>query len=219
MNRKRTAVFAAAVLVCAASVGAGIVTPPPGSVSPTDRTQINAQYITALPYVITEPGSYVLTSNLYATASQNGIEVDVSNVTIDLNGFTLFGVPEDGVGVGQRGIEDSPGIEGLTIVNGVIRDWSLEGVDAGSVEHGVYKDLRIINNGSAGASLGPNAFLEGCLAAYNAVDGIDLDNNSVVRNCTAYNNGNIGIRASNNCTLIGCVAEGNLFSALESSNS
>jgi len=44
------------------------------------------------PYKITQPGSYKLSGNLVVSAaSTDGIEINVSNVTLDLNGFTISG--------------------------------------------------------------------------------------------------------------------------------
>src|SRR5579859_1332837 len=42
------------------------------------------------PYVISQPGSYKLSGNLEAPAGSNGIVIAASNVTLDLNGFTIF---------------------------------------------------------------------------------------------------------------------------------
>ena len=41
------------------------------------------------PFKITQPGSYRLTGNLTVPAAANGINVDTSNVLIDLAGFTI----------------------------------------------------------------------------------------------------------------------------------
>jgi len=43
------------------------------------------------PITICKPGSYVLGSNLTVPANTDGIDIAVSDVTIDLNGFTLKG--------------------------------------------------------------------------------------------------------------------------------
>jgi len=47
--------------------------------------------ISSVPFTISAPGSYYVTTNLTPGADQNGIVVAADNVTIDLNGFTLFG--------------------------------------------------------------------------------------------------------------------------------
>ena len=77
-NRLR---FAGPVLVAAAVatvlwVSAGDLDPPPGVIQPTDRVQLNGQAIT-LPYTISAPGSYVLTSDLIGSSGQHGIIIEV----------------------------------------------------------------------------------------------------------------------------------------------
>jgi hypothetical protein len=47
--------------------------------------------ITSVPYTITAPGTYVFANNLtYSLATGDAITVNVSNVTIDLNGYYLY---------------------------------------------------------------------------------------------------------------------------------
>jgi len=43
------------------------------------------------PYIISQPGSYKLTSNLIVPNFVSGIQISASNVTLDLNGFTISG--------------------------------------------------------------------------------------------------------------------------------
>src|SRR4051795_11624319 len=47
------------------------------------------------------PGSYYLTGNVTGQSGKNGIFVAASNVTIDLNGFTLAGVAGSLNGIGR----------------------------------------------------------------------------------------------------------------------
>ncbi len=68
---------------------------PPGAPAPTMKTldQIDAKLekrtpISSLPFTISQSGSYYLTGNLSGTS---GINVNVGNVVIDLNGFDLRG--------------------------------------------------------------------------------------------------------------------------------
>jgi hypothetical protein len=64
---------------------------PPGAPAPTMITlqQIEPRTpISSVPFTITTPGSYYLTTNLYSP-SGNGITVSANDVTIDLNGFAL----------------------------------------------------------------------------------------------------------------------------------
>jgi hypothetical protein len=56
--------------------------------------------ITSLPYTITSPGFYYLTSNLSYSGSSNGITVNSNDVTLDLMGFSISG-PGSGAGGSQ----------------------------------------------------------------------------------------------------------------------
>src|SRR4051812_45809594 len=65
---------------------------PPGAPAPTMKSldQIEARTpISSVPFTISVPGSYYLTTNLTAALNQNGITVSADNVTLDLNGFHL----------------------------------------------------------------------------------------------------------------------------------
>src|SRR5689334_14686480 len=67
---------------------------PPGAPAPTMKTlsQVEPRTpISSLPYTITNPGSFYVTTNLNYSGAGNGITVSSGNVTIDLNGFTLQG--------------------------------------------------------------------------------------------------------------------------------
>src|SRR6266850_592227 len=56
-----------------------------GNVTPGDAP--------GFPISITQPGSYRLSGNLTVPAATNGIEISASNVTIDLNGFSILEPP------------------------------------------------------------------------------------------------------------------------------
>src|ERR1039458_5339386 len=65
---------------------------PPGAPAPTMLTlsQIEPRTpITSVPYTISIPGSYYLTTNITATTS-NSIVINTNGVTLDLSGFTIF---------------------------------------------------------------------------------------------------------------------------------
>jgi hypothetical protein len=55
-----------------------------GNVTPGDAA--------GFPVTLSQPGSYVLASNLQAPANTAGIKVNSHDVTIDLNGFRMRGV-------------------------------------------------------------------------------------------------------------------------------
>src|ERR1041385_5154066 len=69
---------------------------PPGAPAATFKTlsQIEPRIpIEVVPTNITISGSYYLVTNLTGIVGTNGITISVDNVTLDLNGFTLIGVP------------------------------------------------------------------------------------------------------------------------------
>ena len=73
-----------------------------------------------VPVRITEPGSYVLASNLRVSdPAVNAIFVDTDNVTIDLNGFTIFG-PERGP-VGSGSAVNTSVKDNVVVKNGGVR--------------------------------------------------------------------------------------------------
>src|SRR5262249_42785400 len=103
------AVFVASFSILHSSFAQCSLTPP-GAPAPTMRTldQLDAKLekrtpISSVPYIINDPGSYYLTTNLTGVASQYGIAVLADNVTIDLNGFALNGINNAFTGIGFFG--------------------------------------------------------------------------------------------------------------------
>ena len=67
-----------------------------GQVEPLPAIKFGLTFITKLPYTISEPGSYKVMADLVGIAGSHGITIDSSNVTLDLNGFSLHGVGGSG---------------------------------------------------------------------------------------------------------------------------
>ena len=94
---------------------------PPGPPAPNMRSldQIEARTpISSLPFSINIPGSYYLTQNL-SVSTGDAITISVSNVTLDLNGFTISSTasPASGSGI----LIARPGTSDVTILNGHIK--------------------------------------------------------------------------------------------------
>src|SRR5947209_6383814 len=73
---------------------------PPGPPAPSMKTlaQIEPRTpISALPFSISAPGSYYLTTNL--TGITNGISITADNVTLDLGGFSIISGGNAGKGI------------------------------------------------------------------------------------------------------------------------
>ena len=167
--------------------GQGALTPP-GAPAPTMKSldQIEPRTpISSLPFTITQPGSYYLTTNL--TGNPGGITISAGDVTLDLMGFALVGGTGDGVFVsGSR--------TNIAIRNGAVRGWSI-GVNATNSFNSSVSDLQLSRNTiNGGLRGGSGALVRNCVAFLNAT-GIQVGDGSSVVNCVARNNGDIGIRA------------------------
>lgn len=196
-------------------VNAGDLNPPPGEIKPTNRVQINQQTIKEFPYVISEPGSYVLTSNITGVAAQHGIEISANNVTLDLNGFQLSGAPG-----GLDGIHFIGGnVASVAVVNGSIVHWSGNGINGPNTRNARLHGLLVGACGAAGIVIGEGASVTdcvfraneiglradgstvmGCTATNNTGDGIDATN-SLIQSNTAVNNGGLNINATSSTVI------------------
>lgn len=186
-------------IIAAAASAQPSLTPPPGSIAPSGRdgTRIELSQSTApgdtdSVFRVIEPGSYVLTADVNAPANTTGIEVAASNVTIDLNGYSVngSGPTSTGVGIGvQRWEQGAFQGNGLRVFNGFIKGFET-GIDLNDAEQfnaviSRFEDvemrdlvIRDVREGIEGVS---RSKVAGCII--NAQDlGIRL-NNAVITDC------------------------------------
>ena len=104
------------------------------------------------PVTITQPGSYRLTSNLVSSLTNtNVIRIESSNVTLDLNGFSIIG-PRTCTGMGtglvcDNGGMTSDGINGPNnITNITIKNGKVMGFDSGIAILGNADGSFIVDN-------------------------------------------------------------------------
>ncbi len=158
---------------------------------------------------IAASGSYYLTGNItISSTGLSGIIVSssVTNVTIDLNGFTLTGPSSGSSG---SGVFLGGGVANVTIVNGTIRNWGSHGIDAvGNADVRVEK-LRLISNGGAGISAGVNCIAIDCAAESNAGKGLEVTDQCLIKDCQAIGNVAGGISMGTRGLVTGCVVYGN----------
>ncbi len=161
--------------------------------------------ISSVPYIITQAGSYYLTTNLAAGSGQNGIEVQADDVTIDLAGFTLRGV---GFSTGD-GINQANTLRNLTVLNGNLVNWRANGKSG--VSAGASARVVGVNASSNwfGFTMGRGSLLSQCSAQYNFNKGIVAGDGSMLSECLAQDNTGEGIRAGVGSTLASCVAVSN----------
>jgi hypothetical protein len=99
--------------------GQGSLTPP-GAPAPTMKTlaQIEPRTpISSVPFTITSPGAYYLTTNL-TVSSGNAISIATNGVTLDLNGFIISSTAASAAGYG---IFLNTALRNIKIVNGLIQ--------------------------------------------------------------------------------------------------
>ena len=113
---------------------------------------VNCTHVTALPAVITVQGIYCFTGNLSTSmTSGNAIDIQTTNVVLDLNGFKLGGLAA-GLGTTTVGIH-ALSRQNITIKNGTIRGF-LEGIFLDTValasQGHIVEDIRADQNTSIG---------------------------------------------------------------------
>ena len=119
-------------------------------------TQSSVLAAGGFPFVISQPGSYKLGGNLSAPARSNGIIIAASNVTLDLNGFTLSGVPQTSCGLCPDvfdGISATAGLKAVTIRNGVVSGFDRQ-VELVNVTQGLAEELIAVTTGGVVGGIG-----------------------------------------------------------------
>ncbi len=195
---------------------------PPGAPAPTmksldqvePRTIVNATNTpgdSSDSFIISQPGSYYLTTNIVGVAVKNGIEISSGNVTLDLNGFALIGnAPNTGNGIYVSGTYTN-----ITVRNGVITGWTKSGADAffgGSPFNLLFADLNVSANVQRGIYTKGPCVVRDCFCQANHMDGIQCNPDGLIIDCISTDNGQIGIEAWNsvvrNCWVKGNGADG-----------
>ncbi len=185
---------------------------PPGSPAPSMKTlqQVEPRTpIASLPFTISTPGSYYLTTNLTGVASDTGISISASGVTIDLNGFEMVGVTGSQEGVLVKGAQHS-----VHIRNGTIRNWGWHGVDASLATASMLTDLRAYTNGwenfsQDGLRIGANSLVKNCVSTANELSGINAGSGCTIKDCTVAANQEDGIVVASGCQVTGNNSIGN----------
>ncbi|MDA8019742.1 MAG: right-handed parallel beta-helix repeat-containing protein [Thermoanaerobaculia bacterium] len=158
--------------------------------------------ITGLPITVNEPGHYYLVGNLSNTVNNaDGIVIDTDNVTIDMNGYTLYGEIFTGIN-SDDGIVVLGSQTNIKIYNGSVVGWGGDGINALNADFSIYKDLHVSNNEGDGLVTDFNGVMERVTAFSNGLDGIEGDDGSIIFNCTAGQNDDNGIQVSEGSVVV-----------------
>lgn len=109
-------------------------------------------------YIISQPSSYYLAGNITGEPNKCGIMIAANNVTVDLMGFGLIGVPgsQDCICVQYRETDESLPIEEVSfsfcIHNGTICNWGGNSIDSYNmflkIEGGVVEGKVLVHSNS-----------------------------------------------------------------------
>jgi hypothetical protein len=146
--------------------------------------------INSLPFTIEDCGLYTVTKCLEGVPDEHGIVItgEARDVTIDLGGYALVGVPGS-----QDGIHAESIAENLVVRNGTVRDWGGDGIDLTRGYATQVIGVQSMSNGGRGIATHDSAFVGECQARDNGEEGIAVERCCVIVSCTASLNGGDGI--------------------------
>ena len=170
------------------------------------------------PYVISSAGTYRLSGNLTVpNANTTAIMVNSSNVTIDMNGYSILG-PTVCSGTGFAvstcapagngdGITTSLAAAMVNVSNGNVKGMGRFGINLDGCQQCSVEKVNASNNGSIGILIGRGRLSDNT-AFFNGLRGIQNAAGPLLNNYAA-GNGQIGIIANCPGSVIGNVAEFN----------
>ncbi len=161
--------------------------------------------IDTLPFTISTSGSYIIVGNLLAPTNQDGIIINTSHVSVNLNGYAISSA---GGGSGF-GILVSNASTNIEVKNGTVHNWPDDGISAFLATNSNFSHLKIENNQGDGLVTGKNCSIDHCISNTNLFDGIDADHHSIIEHCIASNNSDDGIEVSNSCIVNNCTSQDN----------
>ena len=179
------------------------------------------------PYVIREPGSYILTGNLTVPdENTTAIQVQADDVTLDLNGFAIQCSDSDGASCDQPSTSDNgDGVTGFLVtedfrfeifVNTVVRNGTIRGMGGDGVElrSGFVEGVQALGNKRSGILVGEGAVTD-CLAENNFQTGIVIGTGVATINVARLNRGD-GIEVREGGVARNNVSESNGGDGIES---
>ena len=162
-------------------------------------------------YDITEPGAYYLTRDIEnnQTTTLPVIEISCSNVSLDLNGFTISYIG-GASGTSKSGIEiRSISETNIVIKNGAVKDFPAYGVEDNGSHASIFQDLIVSGNGSAGLEAGNNATILNVISNNNLLYGITARRGAMIRGCIVNGNANTGMVIRTGSHVVNCQASEN----------
>jgi parallel beta-helix repeat protein len=156
--------------------------------------------LSQLPQFVPWPATIKVAGTLTGTRNTNGITIASDDVTIDLNDHSLVGVPGSHNGILVVGAHTN-----ITVRNGSVSGWDLDGVDAATGANSQLRSVSASRNGGSGMLVGEGGLIVGCSARSNAFTGIVAGNGVRVADCSSARNAT-GISLGTGSTTAGSTA-------------
>jgi parallel beta-helix repeat protein len=163
-------------------------------------------------FIVNQPGSYYLTTNIVVGAATNGMRIVTNDVVIDLNGFTISGTA-------SRAAVRTAGsnLGRVRLRNGQLAGWrsGIDFVSNGVVTNAVFEDLQLTMAGSASFAYGIGCGGDAARVSRCSVTGltgsdsiaISVGDHSLIVGCEVANC-YAGILASSDCSVKDCRIRG-----------
>ena len=176
--------------------------------------QLNLR-LSEIPESIDWPAVVVLTGTLTGKVDQVGLSLAANDITIDLAGHALVGVPGS-----EEGVKATTSLTNLVIRNGGVSNWGANGMDISFARSTQLIGLIVRSNLYTGCRAGDETLLKECKARGNGGTGFHVGNACQVIRCTAVENGSSGITGFAANTVSKCVSRDNFYQGIDfSSNS
>lgn len=208
-----TAACIVAAIAAPAFAQLGPLAPPPGPIADTGPhlgeieprtpvTQDNTPGTENVGFIIDEPGHYFLIGDESVEEGMSGIRITASDVTLDLNGFTLSTPSQV---VFANGIAFSLAQSNITIRNGTLRNFGDGGITVPN--NSLVENVQLIDCDLTGIDAGDNSVVRNCRVSGNAgpiqIHGIRVGADSTVESCTILLSDGSGITAGARCMIVG----------------
>ena len=224
--------FACIAALCAGAVVAsgGALVPPDGGVVPTMKsldqieprmplTQATTPGNLISVYAIRDSGSYYLTGDVLGEAGKHGIRIEADNVSLDLNGFAVRGVPGSlcGIACAEPSTHGVPGARSDIRPDPLDQSGEPDSENQGGSGTPLVTPRLAISNGlvlgwdGTGIDICTAAFarLEQLQVTSNGAEGIHVGNNAIVSRAHVTYNEKAGIHAGSYAIVSECSVIGN----------
>lgn len=160
-----------------------------------------------LPEIISWPASVRLAGTLTGRTGTSGLMITASDVTVDLGGHALVGVPGS-----QHGIYADPACRNISVRNGVVRNWGGSGIDL--EDNCLIENVQAQSNQLYGVTVGRNSVLARCTAHANGSHGLATGYQGLLRECTADDNGGFGMVGGQGTAVSDCAVHRNALGGI-----